>query len=94
MALKKKGLKSILGKEKKLTTFCLNSPFPTMFSKGHFHMVVKIVWLHFSTQSQLLTTLKKRALENFVGKGENVSKQHFLLFPQCFLLYQKEKLSF
>ena len=29
-------------------------------------------------------TLRKKALENTVGKGENAGKQHFLLFPQCF----------
>ena len=28
----------------------------------------------------------KRNLENIVGKGENAGYQHFLLFPQCFLL--------
>ena len=37
---------------------------------------------------------KNRALENTVGKGENAGNQHFLLFPQCFPLYQREKLSF
>ena len=42
---------------------------------------------------QPLTTLKKKAQENTVGKGENAGKQHFLLFPQCFLHYQGEKLS-
>ena len=41
----------------------------------------------FTTQFRLLTTLKKRALENTVGKGENAGNQHFLLLPQCFLLY-------
>ena len=30
-------------------------------------------------------SLKQRAFENIVGKGENAGKQHFLLFPQCFL---------
>ena len=40
------------------------------------------------------TTLKKKALENAVGKEENAGNQHFLLFPQCFLLYFKKKLSF
>ena len=30
-------------------------------------------------------TLRKKAFENIVGKGENASNQHFLLFPQCFL---------
>ena len=39
-------------------------------------------------------TLKKMALENTVGKGENAAKQHFLLFPQCFVLYQREELPF
>ena len=32
--------------------------------------------------------------QNIVGKGENAGKQHFLLFSQCFLLYQRQKLSF
>ena len=34
------------------------------------------------------------ALENAVGKEENAGNQHFLLFPQCFLLCQREKSSF
>ena len=34
------------------------------------------------------------ALENSVRKGQNAGNQHFLLFPQCLLLYQREKLSF
>ena len=32
-------------------------------------------------QSQIVTTLKKEAFENIVGKGENAGNQHFLLFP-------------
>ena len=28
--------------------------------------------------------LKKKAFENIDGKGENASKQHFLLFPTMF----------
>ena len=28
------------------------------------------------------------------GKGVNAGNQHLLLFPQCFLLYQREKSSF
>ena len=39
-------------------------------------------------------TLKKKALEVTVGKGENAGIQHFLLFPQCFLLYQRENSHF
>ena len=41
-----------------------------------------------------LTTLWKRPFENIVGERENDSNQHFLLFPQSFLLYHREKLSF
>ena len=33
-------------------------------------------------------------VENPVGKGENAGNQHFVPFPKCLLLYQKEKLSF
>ena len=28
-----------------------------------------------------ILTLKKKALENIVGKGENAGNEHFLLFP-------------
>ena len=37
----------------------------------------------------IITSLKKKALENIVGKGENAGNQHFLLFPHCFLTYFK-----
>ena len=30
--------------------------------------------------------------ENIVGKGENVGYQHFLLFPRCFLLCQRQEI--
>ena len=36
-------------------------------------------------------TQKKKPFENIVGKGENAGNQHFLLFPKCFLLYQRQK---
>ena len=32
---------------------------------------------------------KKKPFENIVGKGENAGKQHFHLFQQCFLPYQR-----
>ena len=41
-----------------------------------------------------IPTLKKKALENTVGKGENAENQQFLLFQQCFLLNQRQKSSF
>ena len=31
---------------------------------------------------------RQTALESIVGKGEIARKEHFLLFPQCFLLNQ------
>ena len=43
----------------------------------------------FTTQSRLLTTLKK-ALENMVGKRENAGYQHFLLFPVFSSLSKRE----
>ena len=54
-------------------------------------MVTNSLFYLFATLSRLLTTLKKKALENAVGKGENAGGQHFLLFPQCFLLYKAKK---
>ena len=36
-------------------------------------------------------TLKKKTFENIEGKGENADNQHFLLFPQRFLLYHKKE---
>ena len=38
-------------------------------------------------------SLKKKALKNTAGKEENAGSQHFLLFPQCFLLYQRGKIA-
>ena len=35
-------------------------------------------------------TLRKRPFENIEGKGENAGNQHFLLYPQCFLPFQKQ----
>ena len=34
-------------------------------------------------------TLIEMAFENIVRKGENAGNQHFLLFPQCFLSYER-----
>ena len=37
---------------------------------------------------------RKKALENTEEKGINAGNHDFLLFPQCFLLCQREKFSF
>ena len=34
---------------------------------------------------------EKLLVENIVGKGENASNQHFLLFPQCFFFFMGDK---
>ena len=39
------------------------------------------------TESGFLTTLRKKAFENIVGKGENASN----IFPQCFLIFSNYK---
>ena len=36
--------------------------------------------------------LEKKRFENIVGKGENAGYQDFLLFPQCFLPYERKNL--
>ena len=41
------------------------------------------------TRSRHITTLKKEAFENIVGKGEIVGNQHFLLFPKMFSTFVK-----
>ena len=64
------------------TTFC------------RFVQIKNIYRVQFNSTTQLLTTLRKKAFENIVGKGENAGYQPFLLFPQCFLPYLREKLSF
>ena len=33
---------------------------------------------------------KTKASENIVEKGENAGNQHFLIFPQYFLPYQRD----
>ena len=36
----------------------------------------------------LILTHQQTVFENIVGKGEIARNEQFLLFPQCFLLYQ------
>ena len=37
---------------------------------------------------------EEKTFKNIVGKEENAGKQHFLLFPQCFLPAQREIVPF
>ena len=47
-----------------------------------------LIGYHTITQFRLLMTVRKKPLENIVGKVENAGNQHFLLFPRCFLPFQ------
>ena len=47
-----------------------------------------------SAISSFLSPLEEKAFENIVGKGENAGYKHFLLFPQCFLLFPTQISSF
>ena len=38
----------------------------------------------------ILAVPGKKPFEHIVGKGENADNQHFLLFQQCFLPYQRK----
>ena len=48
----------------------------------------RILW--FGVKNELSFS-EQKAFEKLVGKGENVGCQHFLLFPQSFLAYQRQK---
>ena len=48
----------------------------------------------FSTQSQLLTTLRKKASEKIFGKGEKAGNQQFLFFSQNVFYPSKNKFHF
>ena len=43
--------------------------------------------LNLHTNLDLNDDIKKKNLENIVGKGENAGFQHFLLFAQCLITF-------
>ena len=59
--------------------------FPQCFQKACFLGASKGVivweWVNGLNLSQLLTTLKKKAFENFVGKVENASGHNVFMHP-------------
>ena len=65
------------------------------FSKG-FNKRMRYPWATIESlpHNPVSSTVKQRTFENIVGKGANAGDQHFLLFSQCFLPYQKHKSSF
>ena len=56
-----------------------------------------VVWERvnsFSHNSDFKRPYRRGTFENIVGKGENDGNQHFLLFPQCFLPFQRQVSNF
>ena len=75
------------------------SPFPTVFSKDLYCRQVEkkgLVWERVNSlpHNPDFNDPKEEGFGKTLGKGENAGNQHFLLFPQCFLFYQRKKSSF
>ena len=70
--------KTLWEKEK----FLITSNF--FFSHSIFKRLVSLGRQKMSLCGNGLMTVRNKPLENIVGKGENASNQHFLLFPQYF----------
>ena len=81
-------VKNFVGKGKN-TGYQHFTLFPQCFLKTSFSGSSK-VGQPITTQSLLLTTLRRKPLEKNVGKGENAGYQYFLLSPQCFLPFTKQ----
>ena len=64
-------------------------PFPTMFSKA----VLLVVLTPYHT-IPTFNNPEKESYKNIAGMGVNAGYQHFLLFPQCSLLFRKQNLIF
>ena len=68
------------------------------FVSGNQHFSLRIFLKSFSQSLTLYHTmttfdkLEKKPFENIAGKEENAGNQHFLLFPHCFLLWEKKKM--
>ena len=72
--------------------YCLVNSELTYKRKTKFKRLFQIYSI--PTQRHLLTPLGYKPFENIVGKEENAGNQHFLLFPQCFLLHHRYKYHF
>ena len=66
----------------RITTFCL---FPIMFSKGVFLGSFNL----FPNKPWFLHVCSTNILKTLLGKGAISCKEQVLLFPQCFLPFQK-----
>ena len=60
-----------------ILNYCISLPFQCKV----------VLFISLTHVHDFLTTLRSNPVENIVGKGENAGNQHFLLLPQCFLLF-------
>ena len=67
-------------------TFNLDQSEILLFGKELRVITSSLTLYHIMTTSD---ALGKKAFEN-VGKEENAGNQHFFLFPQCFLSYERQ----
>ena len=64
----------------------LNISVGTFHAKRNVNIHAIVLFKSLPHNQEFLATFNKKAFENIVGQGENAGNQHFLLFPQCFLL--------
>ena len=83
-------IENIMGKEENAGyQNTMYSPFPTMFLTRPLKSRLCFNSLPYNPDPK-----KEAFKKNIVGKGENAGNQHFLLFPQCFLFFQRQKSTF
>ena len=61
-----------------------------MKSVNSLNLVKSRIWSFFKGLSLEFEALEEKPFENIVGKVENAGNQHFRLFPQCFLTYERQ----
>ena len=88
MSLKKKGFENVVGKGENAGQHF--SPFPNIFSNPLRTDCIILTPSHTMTP---FDASRKEAFRKHRGKRRNCLYKQFLLFPQCFLLYQRQKLS-
>ena len=108
MTLKRRFLKTVWEKEKMLVTCTCIFSFQSLPHNPDFlgpRVKKKNLWKTLREKEKMLVTSIfsfshnvfnpiRDKKENIAGKGENAGNQHFLLFPQCFQSYQRQKALF
>ena len=74
--------------------FLFSTIFSTLSKIKFIHLAIFVICKLFTTQSQLLSTLRKKAFENIVGKGEKCWLPAFSPFPTMFSTLLKTNFNF